>query len=84
MSNYFEEFDRHFDDHQFDLEQELNAALMALGIVKKKFEKLTQENARLREALEMIADDYCKSSACRSLEKQCDRCIARAVLEWKE
>ncbi len=55
MSNYWEEFDRHVSDHQLDLEQELDAALMALGIAKKDFEKLTQENARLREALKRIS-----------------------------
>jgi hypothetical protein len=57
MTNYFEEFDRHVDDHQFDLEQELDAALMALGIKKKEVEKLTQENARLRNALTYLTKD---------------------------
>lgn len=51
--------------------------------ISSKVADLETENARLREALELIADDDCRSSACKSLEKQCDRCIARDALEEK-
>jgi len=85
MSNYWEEFDRHVGDHQLDLEQELNAALMALGIVKKEFEKLTQENARLREALNKLKREctYCNDPENYTCSDHGDQIFSDA-LEGKE
>jgi hypothetical protein len=47
-----------------------------------EIEALKAENKRLREALELIADDDC-TSACKTLDKICDPCIASAALANK-
>lgn len=99
MGNYFEEFDRQVEDELGINEGRLNrwvehrvtAALKQADVfyeyetrkLREVLDKVKKENERLREALKLIADDYCGSSECRALEKQCDRCIARAALEGK-
>jgi len=43
------------------------------------FEDLKVENARMKQALVLIADDHC-TKECVALEKLCDPCIAKEVL----
>ena len=50
--------------------------------IEKDCLRLMAENKRLRETLTLIADDDCPKS-CKTLDKQCDPCIARAALEEK-
>ena len=63
--------------------QEENTRLNdSIAVIYLENVRLEAESKLLLETLALIADDDCPKS-CKTLDKQCDPCIARAALEEK-